>query len=490
VKLFGELFSIGGEWTKVSGGLSLTSITDDSREVRPGSCFVAVKGAKRDGHDLIEAVLASGAAAVVVENEELFRRYSRTAWVPSTRRALADAAARWYGVASSKLRIAGVTGTNGKTTTTFLLREVWDVLNIKSGVIGTVENRIGDRRLTSSLTTPGPLALQKLFDEMVRESVSHVAIEVSSIALDQERTAGTQFGVGIFTNLTQDHLDYHGTFESYFASKLKFFREYNLPAAVINLDDPWGRRLTRESIAGRVVTFGVEDRTADFHVEQAAFDRRGTTAIVVTPDGRFDFTTPLIGVHNLYNCLGVIAAAEALGHSPAKVIAALRSAKGAPGRLERAETPPGGPNVFVDYAHSADALENVLRALIKLRGEGPGRIITVFGCGGDRDRGKRPKMAGVVSSLSEVTIATSDNPRTEDPQKILDDVEVGINRAATDYHREVDRRTAIGRALELARPEDFVLVAGKGHETYQIIGTTQIPFDDRLVIRDHYTKQS
>ncbi len=461
----------------------------DSTAIGPGDCFFALAGHTTDGHRFVEQARARGAAAIVVEQPAAFQDRSGIVLVRSTRESLGIAASRWYGEPSRAFRLAGITGTNGKTTTTFLLKGIWEALGATSGIVGTVEYHIGQRRRASPLTTPDPLLLQSLFSEMVAENVGYVALEVSSIALDQARVAGSVFDTALFTNLTQDHLDYHHDMEHYFLAKRRLFEEYRPRVAVFNTDDPYGRRLHAEFGGGRL-GFSLSPTGADFTVSSAIFEKSSTTAELQTPYGRFTLRTGLIGKHNLYNAIGAAAVACGQGFAPEGVIAALAGAGGAPGRLERVPGRTGrDPHVFVDYAHTDDALRNVLASLRELRADAPGKILTVFGCGGDRDRGKRPLMGEIASRYSDVTIATSDNPRTEDPAAILDDIEAGVRRGETEYHRETDRARAIALALDLAGPEDLVLVAGKGHETYQILGTDRIPFDDRAVVRGIFARR-
>lgn len=472
---------------EVRGEAEVSGITDNSKNVTPGALFFAIKGAKFDGHDLAPALLEQGAAYIVVERPDVFASLKRAILVRSTREAWACAAAASFGEPSKAFPVVGVTGTNGKTTTTYLLAQVWEKLGFRPGLVGTVECRIGDQRVASELTTPGAWELQGLFRQMKDAKVDYATMEVSSIALDQYRTAGTQFQVAIFTNLTQDHLDYHGDFETYWKAKQKFFLEYDLKYSVVNSDDPRAPELLALPLRGKVLRFSLKDPGAEFFASEVEFDRKSSRANLKTPAGNLKLAIPLIGHHNIYNALGVIASNYALGIPLDKVVEALREAPGAPGRLERVKTPEYAANVFVDYAHSPDALDNVLRALRRLRGEGAGKIITVFGCGGDRDRGKRPKMARVVSELSDIVVVTSDNPRTEDPDQIVDEIFTGIPSGRKNVVREVNRREAIQKALELATADDLVLVAGKGHENYQIIGTEKFPFDDGEVVREYYS---
>ena len=469
------------------GDLEISGITSNSDQVKPGNLYFAIPGTKHDGHDFITQAVKNGASAVVGQYPAPAGRLSVPyIKVASSRKTLAEAAAIWFGDPTAKMNLVGITGTNGKTTTTYLLRQLWQHLKIPSGLIGTIEYWIGKRREKSSLTTPDAMTLQRLFSEMVAENIRYAAMEVSSIALDQYRAHGTRFKVGVFTNLTQDHLDYHRDMESYFQSKVRLFTDFGLETAVINIDDPYGVKLVEMGLKVKCLTFSLKDPKADFSAEDIRMEKGGTLAKIKTPAGKKIFHTPLIGKHNLANCFTALATAHALGQSIDDAIEGLGKAAGAPGRLERVKVPPRGPHVFVDYAHTPDALSNVIGALNALRQNQPGRLITVFGCGGDRDRSKRPLMAGIASRGSDLTIATSDNPRTESPETILDDVEVGIAKSSTEYYRETNRRSAIHMALKLSKPDDIVLVAGKGHETYQIVGKEELPFDDREVVHEYY----
>ena len=470
--------------TKVPLETPVSGISRDAQSVGPGEVFFAIRGAKVDSHQFIEEALRRGAKAVVVESPEAYDKHPLTVLVDNTRSQLAEAASAWFDFPTDKLTLVGVTGTNGKTTCSYLMREVWDKSRLMSGMIGTVETCIGSARIPSQLTTPGPLELQKIFYDMNLAKVTHAIMEVSSIALDQNRVGGCHFQAGIFTNFSQDHLDYHGSFENYFQSKLKLFTDFGLPLGVVNLDDDWAKRVLIEGKAKRWLTFSLKDSSADFFAGSIECSVKGTRAQLKTPTGSYPYESILIGSHNLYNALAVLATFYGLGGDLEQGLIALRTAQGAPGRLERVMSGEKYPSIFVDYAHSDDALRNVLEALLKLK-KPNGRMITVFGCGGDRDKTKRPKMASVVSSLSNLTVVTSDNPRTENPDSILADIEKGLLPNCR-HHKEVQRKAAIEWALREAKSDDLVLIAGKGHETYQIIGTTQFPFDDRQVVRDYY----
>ncbi len=457
----------------------------NTQQVVPGSLFFAIHGKNQDGHAFIEEAIRKGAAAVAVEDPSVYRSCDRAILLKDTRSSLAMAASRWWDEPSRKLKLVGVTGTNGKTTAIFLFRQVWQKLRIPNGGIGTVGFFIGDNFRGAELTTPGPLELQEALHQMVANKATHAAMEVTSIALDQRRTWGTHFEGVAFTNLTQDHLDYHGNFETYHLAKRKLFQDYEAAFSVLNIDDPAGLRLLEETASPTRLTYSLKDPLADFFVKSAQYRYEGTRAILATPTGELSLVSPLVGTHNLYNLVTVLTTTHGLGMDLKEVATALADATGAPGRLERVNIPER--HIFVDYAHTDDALDNVLRSLAQLKSANPHcRIFTVFGCGGERDRTKRPKMGRVASHWSDVTIATSDNPRNEDPEQILNDIEPGIDAKATRYLRESDRRRAIQQALDLSSPGDIVLIAGKGHETYQILGAEKIPFDDREVIQDYY----
>ncbi len=464
---------------------SITALVHSTQFLKPGALFFALKGSQTDGHDFWSLALEQGAAAVVVETQSAFDACPKAIWVSSTRRALGEAADRWYDHPTGSLQLVGVTGTNGKTTTSFLLDRIRRAAGLKTGIIGTVEYRIGDVVESAPLTTPDALTLQSLLSRMRVAHVTHATMEVSSIALDQWRTAGCAFHTALFTNLTPDHLDYHGTMENYLAAKARLFQESRPQFAILNADDPAHVVLHRAAAGSQVLTYSTESPMADFHVVSKDLSATGIRAEIMTPMGVLGLESPLLGLHNLSNLLGVLAAHSCGGGCLEQAAEALRADLGAPGRLERVAEGEGRPFVFVDYAHTEDALRNVLQSLRQVRGGAAGRIVTVFGCGGDRDRKKRPRMGAVAAELSDVLVLTSDNPRTENPESILDEVAAGIPMQALRF-REVDRRRAIQVALEQAQPGDFVLVAGKGHETYQILGTRKVPFDDRCVIRDYY----
>jgi len=464
-------------------------LTLNSLEAVEGSLFFAVRGTSVDSHKFVPQVLAKG-GAVVVEDAEVFEAASRAILVKSTRAVLGEVANRFWEQPSSKLGVVAVTGTNGKTTTTHLLEQAWTLAGKLSGMIGTIRYQVGPHSFSAPLTTPDALSLQKLWAEMAQVHVEYAAMEASSIALDQGRVNGTKVRAAVFTNLTQDHLDYHHTMEEYFLSKRKLFLDFSPEIAVIGVDDVWGQRLWSEVTSPKKYRFSVtgnefEKGPAEFQLLSYEVGAENVKARLRCLTKEYDFQTKLLGRHNIANLLSAAATLVGLGWSVESALKLLSHCTGAPGRLERVGQQ-GGCEVLVDYAHSDDALEQVLKSLEAVRDARKGRIITVFGCGGDRDKLKRPKMARVVSLLSDITVATSDNPRTEDPASIIDDIEAGILSDRTQYLREVDRRSAIHAALRLARPEDVLLIAGKGHETYQIIGKEKLPFDDREVVREYF----
>jgi UDP-N-acetylmuramoyl-L-alanyl-D-glutamate--2,6-diaminopimelate ligase len=458
---------------------AITSVTHDSRKAGPGALFVAIKGLATDGNQFVEAARKKGAAAIASEHPAL----PGSPWlqVPEARGALALLSAAVLGEPARALELVGVTGTNGKTTTTYLIDAALRAAGHKVGLIGTVQYRIGDRLADATRTTPESSDLQALLREMVDAGCSHAVLEVSSHSLALERVAGCEFRVAVFTNLTRDHLDFHGDMDSYFQAKRKLFSDLlrSDGRAVINADDDRAAELVAASRAP-VWTYGV-DRPADFRAEDVRLGLDGTRFRVTGPTGTHEVQSALVGRFNVQNLLAAFAASIAAGVAPEAALRGLATITGVPGRLERI---PGahGFTVVVDYAHTDDALKNLLETVREL---GPRRVITVFGCGGDRDRTKRPLMGAVASRLSDVVIVTSDNPRSEPAEAILEEIQRGMNGGRkAERHAIVDRREAIARALEMARPGDAVVIAGKGHETYQVLRDRTVPFDDRQVARD------
>jgi UDP-N-acetylmuramoyl-L-alanyl-D-glutamate--2,6-diaminopimelate ligase len=467
--------------------VSLTAIADDSRAAQEGSLFVAVKGEQVDGHRYISSALAAGAAAVVMQEPVagIDRPYVRVA---DSRKALGYLGSRFYGDPSGRLRMIGITGTNGKTTTAYVCKALLEAVGGTIGLIGTVAYQIGSEIVPASHTTPGALELQQLLKRMVDGGCSAAVMEVSSHALAQDRVSGSEYDVAVFSNLTQDHLDFHKTMEEYFQAKLRLFtgltgtKKPN-KRAIVNSDDPSGVRIA-SLCAAPVWTYGIKGK-ADLRAERVQLSLDGTTFMAATPAGTFPVDSHLVGEHNVYNMLAAIGVALHEGATIDQVRQAVTRVTNVPGRFERVMA--GQPfTVVVDYAHTEDALVRLLSAAQALKA---GRIITVFGCGGDRDRGKRPKMGRAAVQHSDVVVLTSDNPRTENPLSILDEVEVGVREALQQrphvtYRKVADRREAIAVAMRAAQPGDMVLIAGKGHEDYQIIGTKKVHFDDREVARD------
>ncbi|HEX5544724.1 MAG TPA: UDP-N-acetylmuramoyl-L-alanyl-D-glutamate--2,6-diaminopimelate ligase [Nitrospira sp.] len=467
--------------------VSINAITDDSRAVLADSLFVAVKGDRVDGHEFIPAAVRAGVVALVSQQpmSGVFLPFVR---VDDSRKALGLLGSRFYGDPSSHIRMIGVTGTNGKTTTTYVCKALLEAIGHPVGLIGTVVYQIGERTMPATHTTPGSLELQQLLAKMVGGGCTTAVMEVSSHALAQDRTSGCEYDVAVFSNLTQDHLDFHKTMEEYFQAKLRLFTGLKRglktkKRAIVNIDDLYGKRIV-EACYAPVWTYALKAK-ADLRAEAVRLSLQGTTFTAVTPVGSFPIESQLVGEHNVYNLLAAIGVALHEGATSAQICEAVAKINNVPGRFERVIA--GQPfTVAVDYAHTEDALVRLLAAAQALK---TGRIITVFGCGGDRDRGKRPKMGEAAVRYSDVVILTSDNPRTEDPLSILEQVEVGViealrQRPHVQYRKVPDRREAIEEAVKEAHSADMVLIAGKGHEDYQIIGTKKVHFDDREVARN------
>ena len=462
----------------VTGTLArdVTSICYDSRQVGPGSLFCAIEGNRVDGHAFIEQAIERGATAVVSQKPNLTTRATHIQ-VQDSREALARLAATFYADPSTRLRLVGVTGTNGKTTTTFLIKHLLERAGQPTGLIGTVGYQIGQRVLPAHRTTPESVDLQELFSQALDAGCVNLAMEVSSIALALNRVDEVRFRVGVFTNLTQDHLDFHRGMKEYFQAKEKLFAmiSSDLPevgAAVINVDDPYGQQLVaRFSDRLTVLTYGMGAR-ADFRASSFRVESTGTSYQLDVKGKSYLVRVPLIGRFNIYNSLAALAAASSLGVDIRSSVLALARAPQIPGRLE-AVPAKRQFQVFVDYAHTDDALSNVMKTCRDLN---PARLIVVFGCGGDRDRAKRPLMGAVADQFADYAIVTSDNPRKEDPEAIIREVVAGFK--GKKFETIVDRREAINRAITLARPRDIVLIAGKGHEKYQEFHDHTVPFDD------------
>ncbi len=464
-----------------------------SGAVQEGFLFAAMPGLREDGGRFIPDALSRGAWAVLVE-QPLDSRGAVQVVVPDAREALARLSSAFYAFPSSSLTVIGITGTNGKTTTAYLIESILLEDGKSVGVIGTVNYRYQGRVMPAPTTTPESLDLQRNLQDMREAGVTHAVLEVSSHALDQQRVRGCDFDVALFTNLSRDHLDYHGSMEEYFRAKQLLFTQYLRESkkekhfAIINLDDPRGAELSRTA-CGTVFRYGVS-RRGEVWPQRVEEGPEGIRCLVVTPRGSCELISPLVGRHNLYNLLAAVSVGEVLEIPHQAVAAGVTRLQRVPGRLERVPGP-DRIRVFVDFAHTPDALEKALDTLHQFRS---GRMIVVFGCGGDRDRGKRPVMGKVAAERSDLAVITSDNPRTEDPVMIIEEVEKGIQGTGRKkyeisdlsngwdipgYVLIPDRREAIRKAIHLARPGDLVLLAGKGHEDYQILGNKKIHFDDR-----------
>lgn len=464
-----------------------------SRAVQEGFLFAAIHGLREDGRRFIPEAFSRGASVLLVEQAWKTQGAVQVI-VPDAREALARLSSAFYGFPSSSMNVIGITGTNGKTTTSYLIEAILKEDGKKVGVMGTVNYRYQGRVMPAPTTTPESLDLQKNLRAMQEAGVTHAVLEVSSHSLDLQRVRGCDFDVALFTNLTRDHLDYHGSMEEYFRAKRRLFTQCLNESrkekrfALINMDDPKGAELSREA-GGTLFRYGIHYR-GEVWPERVEESPEETRCRVVTPRGSWEVVSPLIGRHNLYNILAAVSVGEALGIPIQSMATGIARLKRVPGRLERVPGP-DGIRVFVDYAHTPDALE---RALVTLNQVWPGRLIVVFGCGGDRDRGKRPVMGKVAVQGSDLSIITSDNPRTEDPLKIIEEVEEGARLTGRKKYRIPDlsagwespgyavipdRREAIRSAVLFARPGDAVLIAGKGHEDYQILKTQRIHFDDR-----------
>jgi UDP-N-acetylmuramoyl-L-alanyl-D-glutamate--2,6-diaminopimelate ligase len=488
-----EIAQVTGGVLTGDANVQVVDVSHDSRQAREGSLFVAVRGELFDAHRFIPQVMQQGAVGIISELEPSSEWRSLTesqsgrglapAWiqVENIRRAMALAAAEVHHHPARELNLVGITGTNGKTTTAYLVAAIPEAADEPVAMTGTVEYRLGNERQKAGRTTPEATDMQRLLRQAVEIGCQTAVMECSSQAMDFHRCDELEYAVAVFTNLTRDHLDYHKTMENYWYAKQRLFdgRLGSRPeTSVINVDDPYGvelaHRLTNEGL--RVVRYAVKSN-ADITARDPEFSLAGMRFRLFTPDSEMDFHSPLVGPPHVYNTLAAVASGLALGYSLDVIKQALEKCTGAPGRFERVPHD-GDFAVVVDYAHSDDALLNVLRAA---RDVTKGRIITVFGCGGDRDRSKRAPMGEAAGSLSDVVILTSDNPRTEDPNQILADAEVGIQRTGKPYEKIADRREAIHHAIGQARADDLVIIAGKGHEDYQIIGREVFHFDDKEV---------
>jgi len=461
-------------------GLEIAAVTHDSRRSGAGTLFVGIRGLVTDGNDFIDAARKKGAVAVC--SEEVPRGEGTWVRVGDARKALALLSAAVLGDPARSLDLVGVTGTNGKTTTTYLIDSALRAAGETVGLVGTVEYRVGNRIAEAVRTTPEASELQALFREMVDASCRRAVLEVSSHSLALQRVHGLEFRVAVFTNLTRDHLDFHGDMDAYFAAKRKLFDSLLRPDghAIVNLDDDRAEELARVS-RGTLWSYSLDNPKADLYAEELRLGLDRTRFRARTPKGVLEIESSLVGRFNVQNVLAALGAGLALGLAPDAVQRGIATLPGVPGRMEKVAL---GQDftVLVDYAHTDDALRNLLETV---RGLGPRRVITLFGCGGDRDRSKRPLMGAVASRLSDIVILTSDNPRSEPPEAILEEIRRGIPASrAEDTLVIPDRRDAIVRALEMGREGVVVVIAGKGHETYQVLRDRSVPFDDRQVARD------
>lgn len=459
--------------------VNVKGVDVNSKKIKDAYIFVAVKGPNHDGHKYIAEAVKLGASVVILQDHKFLPKAETSVvylLVRDSMLALSKIASVFYGNPYSKLKFIGVTGTNGKTTVVYLIRSILKNSGIKCASIGTLGYKVGVRNKELHNTTPGLLDLYRLAKEAVDAGNTHLVMEVSSHALDQERVAGISFQQVVFTNLSQDHLDYHRTKEEYFNAKKKLFKNYTSPqsCAIVNKDDEYSESLMSE-IYYKIMTFGFRE-DVDVRALYFRFEQNKSSILIQTPFGPLSLETDLIGKHNVYNILAAVSAAVSMDLKLEKIKKGIEEVKSIPGRLQRLDT--GGLfNIFIDYAHTEDALKNVLESLRSVVDNG--RIITVFGCGGDRDSDKRPKMGNVAASLSDYCIITSDNPRSEDPEAIVNDIIRGIDR--DNYEVQIDRRAAIKKALLMAGKNDFVLIAGKGHETTQRLKKKVLVFDDSKV---------
>ena len=471
----------GLEYEVLKGNLdvSINSINYDSRKVKDGDMFVCIKGFKSDGHNFIDAAINNGAKVIVCEDEADVKDGITLIKFKDTRKALAKIGAKYYDNPCDKLNIIGVTGTNGKTTTAFMIKNILESCNEKVGLIGTIANYIGDEKLETERTTPESLELQELFRNMVDKDVKYCVMEVSSHSLELDRVYGVDFEVGIFTNLTRDHLDFHKTFENYYKAKYKLFPRSK--TSIVNIDDKYGVRITedlqKENITN-FITYGIRNK-ADIMAKNEKLENMDILFDLVTKDKTERVLLPIPGEYNIYNALGAISACKVLGISLEDIKEGLKHVV-VPGRCERAARGHKLPyEIIIDYAHTPDGLENILKTAREFT---RGRLISVFGCGGYRDKVKRPQMGKIGTDLSDVAVITSDNPRSEEPNSIIDDIIAGIEK--DNYIRITNRHEGIEKAMEIAEDGDVIVIAGKGHETYQILNTGTIHFDEREVIEE------
>ncbi len=456
------------------GNIEVKDVTEDSRLVKEGTMFVCIKGASFDGHSVAKQMLGEGAPVVVCERD---LGLEKQILVENSRAAYSKICSNYFKNPSEHLKLIGLTGTNGKTTTTFLIKQILENTGHKVGLIGTVQNMIGDEIYPAKYTTPDAYSLQKLFSQMVDANCEYCVMEVSSQALAQGRVSGIKFEIGAFTNLTQDHLDYHKTWENYFSAKRKLFEQSRI--AVTNADDSYGLEIVN-GLDCKVYRYAVNTNNAENVAKNVNFKNNGVEYELVTLDSIGRVHCPVPGRFSVYNSLCAASVALALGIDFKSVLSAIAKSGGVKGRIEVVPTNRDF-TVIIDYAHSPDGLENIISSLKEIA---KGRVITVFGCGGDRDKSKRPLMGKIAAELSDFCVVTSDNPRSEDPMKIIDDIVVGMKNISTPYVVEENRKDAIKYAVDHAEKDDIILLAGKGHETYQILPSGTIHFDEREVVAE------
>lgn len=477
------LSELPGDILTGSAHCPVTDVTTDSRRVQRDTLYTALRGTRTDGHFFLTEALDRGASVLVVEElpDSLWPRVQAEGQtvirVPDCHKAVAMLASAYYRHPARRLSLIGITGTNGKTTTAYVVEAILQAAGESVGMLGTVGYHIGAQRLPAPQTTPDATLLQDLLSQMVASGTRYAVLEVSSHALTQERVRGCPFVVAAFTNLSRDHFDYHGSESAYFNAKARLFRDLEAEWHVLNLDDPYGRALLQTSHA-RPLTYGLASSTT-LKPHDVHHGLNGIRFVLPTSGGPLTLSSTLVGRHNIYNLLAGIGIAQALGVDAGAIRQGVVRLRKVPGRLERVDCGQD-VTVFVDYAHTPAALEQVLRLV---RAEAAGRLITVFGCGGDRDPGKRPLMGQAATTTSDYTIITSDNPRTEAPQRIIDDIVDGLTVPSSSYTAILDRRQAIEQAIAMTQAQDTVVIAGKGHEAYQIIGQQRYPFDDREVAR-------
>ncbi len=465
---------------QIDGSLDfdVKNIYYDSRRVTENSLFICIEGLEFDGHDFIGHAVEKGAKVIVANQGRNIKTSGgvNIVYVPDTRRAMVDISKAFFGNPGTRIRLMGITGTNGKTTTTYIIKAILDKTGSKNAVLGTIKNIIGDRIIETERTTPESMDLQRLLRYMVDEGVENAIMEVSSHSLEMGRVEGCDFDVGIFTNITQDHLDFHKTFDNYLGAKIKLFKKSK--KAAINIDDPSSNKII-DSIQGDITTYGIHKKS-DIYAKNININNKGTRFTLVLPGQQRNISLKIPGIFSVYNALAAATCCNIIGIDIDTIKLGLESMPNIPGRFQAVNA--GQPyTVIVDYAHTPDGLENVLRAI---KGFAEGDIITVFGCGGDRDTAKRPMMGKVAGQYSDICILTSDNPRSEEPLDIIKDIEKGIIDTKCIYKSIENRKEAIKEALSIAKEKDVVLIAGKGHETYQIIKDKTIHFDDSEVVRE------